>query len=36
MVEVDLSDYENIYNVIVEKLEGKEIGILGEDILHLS
>ena len=36
MVEVDVSDYENIFNVIAEKLEGKEIGILGKNVLYLA
>ena len=36
VVEVDVSDYENIFNVISEKLEEKEIGILGKNVLHLA
>ena len=36
VVEVDVSDYENIFNVIAEQLEGKDIGILGKNVLHLA
>ena len=35
IAEVDLSDYENIYDKIAERIEGKEIGILSNDIKTL-